>query len=83
MSELEVDKLSKISSDQLEKTRLILEDGSRVAETIRTLEKDIMDLVIYLDNHGRERTSAVSLSRALAQASGINFFHIYFLKFFR
>ena len=75
-----MDKLSKISSDQLEKTRLILEDGSRVGNTIQTLEKDIMDLVIYLDNHGRERTSAVSLSRALAQASGINFFNVYFLK---
>ena len=68
---LEVDKLSKISSDQLDKTRLILEDGSRTGGEIDTLEKEIRDLVLYLDNHGRERTSAVSLSRALAQASGI------------
>ena len=68
---LEVDKLSKISSDQLDKTRLILEDGSRTGGEIENLEKEIRDLVLYLDNHGRERTSAVSLSRALAQASGI------------
>ena len=45
--------------------------GYGLGGTVSQLAGDLRDLIAYLDNHGRQRSSAVSLSRALAESADI------------
>ena len=45
--------------------------GADLRGTVNTLAGDLRDLIAYLDNHGQRRSSAVSLSRALAESADI------------
>jgi uncharacterized phage infection (PIP) family protein YhgE len=71
ITRLELDKAAKTASEQVAKSTELATTAGQLAAEIRTLDTDIRDLVAYLDNHGRERTSAVSLTSALNQASEI------------
>ena len=71
ITRLELDKKAKAAADQLAKSSDLSAAAGLLAADIRTLDTDIRDLAAYLDNHGRERTSAVSLTSALHQAAEI------------
>ena len=44
-------------------------DSSKVLQTVETLVREVTDMIIYLENHGKEHGSSVSLTQALRQAS--------------
>ena len=71
ISGLEADKLSRLAAEHSASSRRMLEAGDQLGAEAGALEADILALVLYLDTHGRERASAVSLSRALAEAAEI------------
>ena len=71
ITRLELDKKARTAADQMAKSAELSTSVGRLSSDISKLDTDIRDLVAYLDNHGRERTSAVSLTTALNQAAEI------------
>jgi len=66
---LESNKLSKMSDSQMKQANEMYESSRRHIDEAATLDREIKDMILYLENHGREHGSTISLTNALRQAS--------------
>ena len=66
---LESNKLAKGAESQLKKANAMYENSKKSIDEVSKLDREIKDLILYLENHGREHGSTISLTNALRQAS--------------
>ena len=66
---LEANKLAKMAEAQMKQANDIYENSRTTIDDVAKLDREIKDMILYLENHGREHGSTISLTNALRQAS--------------
>ena len=66
---LESNKLAKSGDTHMTQANELYENSKKYIDEVSQLDREIKDLILYLENHGREHGSTISLTNALRQAS--------------